>query len=55
MNYNDNGFNVVLGLNADINDNFLNVISFFLNVLVFVMLGTMLFVKDLSKNKSNIF
>ena len=55
MNYNDNGFNVVLGLNADINDNFLNVISFFLNALVFVMLGTMLFVKDLSKNKSNIF
>ena len=55
MNYNDNGFNVVLGLNADINDNFLNVISFFLNVLVFVMLGTMLFAKDLSKNKSNIF
>ncbi len=55
MNYNDNGFNVVLGLNADVDDNFLNVISFFLNTLVFIMLGTMLFVKDLSKNKSNIF
>lgn len=55
MDYNDNGFNAVLGLDADINDNFLSVISFFLNVLVFILIGTMLFVKDLSKNKSNIF
>ena len=55
MNYNDNGFNVVLGLEADTSANFLNVISLFLNILVFIMLGTMLFVKDLSKNKSNIF
>lgn len=55
MDYNDNGFNTVLGLDADINDNFLSVISFFLNVLVFILIGTMLFVKDLSKNKSNIF
>lgn len=55
MKYNDNGFNVVLGLEADTNTNFLNVISLFLNVLVFILLGTMLFIKDLSKNKSNIF
>lgn len=55
MKYDDIGFNVVLGLQADINQNFLNVISFFINSLLFILIGVMLVVKDLSKNKSNIF
>ena len=55
MKYNDNGFNIVLGLDANVEENFLSVIPLFINLLIFMMLGTMLFVKDLSKNKSNIF
>ena len=54
LNY-DDGFYVVLGLNAGIENNFLNMVTFFLNILVFILIGTSLFIKDLSKNKSNIF
>lgn len=55
MKYTDIGFNVVLGLAASREYSFINTLSLFINILVYVIIGITLFTKDLLYNKENIF